>query len=46
MTIWSRNSTKETGLGNTEEPRTAPRELLLDPLNIHCLTLLLQRPTK
>ena len=46
MTIWPRNSTKETGWGNIEVPITAPREILLSPFNIHPSILILKRPTK
>ena len=46
MIIWPRNSTKNTGWGNIEVPRTAPRGIFLSPLNIHCRILLIQRPTK
>ena len=46
MTIFPRDSTKDTGWGNTEELRTAPREIFLAFLNMHRRTLLLHRPTK
>ena len=45
INIWSWDSTKETRWVNAEEPRTVPREVFLDPLNMHCGTLLLQHPT-
>ena len=46
MTILPRNSIKETGWGNTKEPRTAPREVFLDTINMHRCILLLQLNTK
>ena len=42
MTIWPRDFTKETGWVNNEEPRTDPREIFLDPLNMHRHTTLLK----
>ena len=44
MTIWPRNSTKETVWVNTEESRTVPCEIFSAPIDMHCFTLLLQCP--
>ena len=46
MTIWPRDFTKETRWGHIREPATAPREILLSPINMHIVTLILQGPTK
>ena len=46
MKIWPCDFTNDTRWGNMEEPRTAPSEIFLSPLNMHCITLILQRPPK
>ena len=46
MKIWPRNSTKETGWGNNEEPGNESHEMFSYPLNMPRFTLLPQRATK
>ena len=46
MTIWSRDSTKDTKWGNTEKPRTSSCKILSNTLNMNRFTRLLQLPTK
>ena len=46
MKILPRDSNKESGWGHTREPATSPCEIFSYPLNTHCHTLILQRPTK
>ena len=46
MTIWSRDSTKETGWGHYEQSEPTYHEILLFPANMYHFTLTLNFPTK
>ena len=45
MTFFPRGSTEETGWGHADST-SYPRELFAPPLNMHCRTRTLQRPSK